>query len=65
MSMRSDWVAAKARAKRFNNNVDVKFPRDLELGQALDKVEAAKKVFEKAGEKEHNAAWAKAGDAYY
>ena len=65
MSMRSDWVAAKAAAKRVNNNTAVKFPKDLKLGDLLDKMETAEKAYKKAGEKELNKAWAKAADAYF
>ena len=65
MSMRADGQDAKAKAKRFNNNVEVKFPTDLKLGAALDMVEAAHKAYDKASSGEHNPAWAKAADAYF
>jgi hypothetical protein len=65
MSMRSDWTAAKARAKSHNNNTPVRFPKDLKLGDLLDKLEANKKLYAKAGEKELDKAWAKAADAYF
>ena len=65
MSDRSEWQATKAKAKKLNDNKSIKFPKDMKLGDALDKVESTRKAYSKAGEKEHNAAWAKAGDAYF
>ena len=65
MSDRSEWQATKANAKELNGNKAIKFPKDMKLGDALDKVESTQKAYSKAGEKEHNAAWAKAGDAYF
>ena len=65
MSMRSDWTAAKNRAKSHNNNVAVKFPKDLKLGDKLDKMEANEKLYKKAAEKELNKAWAQAADTYF
>ena len=65
MSMRSDWVAAKAKAKTHNSNKAVKFPKDLKLGDLLDKMEAKAKAYEKAQEGELDKAWAQAADAYF
>ena len=65
MSMRSDWTAAKNRAKSHNNNVAVKFPKDLKLGDMLDKMEANEKLYKKAAEKELDKAWAQAADTYF
>lgn len=63
MGLRSEWVAAKAAAKRLNNNTEVKFTAKLDLGPALDKLDAAEKEYEKhAGD--FDAAWAKATDAW-
>ena len=63
MGLRSEWVAAKAPAKRLNNNTEVKFAAKSDLGPALDKLEAAEKEYEKhAGD--YDAAWAKAMDAW-
>jgi hypothetical protein len=63
MGLRADWVAAKTAAKKANHNTEVKFPAKLDLGPALDKLEAAEKEYEKhAGE--YDAAWAKATDAW-
>jgi len=64
MSMRSFWQTAKADAKKVNKNIEVKFPVSADLGPLLDKYEAAKKDFEKSGNGEKNAAWAKAAEAY-
>jgi hypothetical protein len=58
MSMRSDWTAAKARAKARNNNTSVKFPKDLKLGDKLDKMEANAKLYAKSNEGELGKAWA-------
>ena len=65
MAFRAQWQAAKAEAKKFNNKVEPKFPKNLKLGEALDKVEAAEKAYNKAGLGERNAAWAKTADAYF
>jgi hypothetical protein len=65
MSMRSDWTAAKARAKSHNNNTAVKFPKDLKLGDLLDKMEANAKLYSKAQEGELGKAWAKAAETYF
>lgn len=65
MSMRADWVAAKARAKTHNNGQPVTFPKDLKLGSLLDKMEANEKLYKKAGEKELNRAWARAAETYF
>ena len=63
MGLRADWVAAKAAAKRLNNNTEVKFPAKLDLGPALDKLATAEKAYEKA-HGEYDLAWAKATDAW-
>ena len=65
MSMRTDWQAAKAEAKKANNNIEVKFPVSADLGPLFDKYEAAKKVYEKAKSGEQNAAWAKSAETYF
>ena len=65
MSMRSEWTAAKNRAKSHNNNTAVKFPKDVKLGDLLDKMEAAEKVYKKAQEGELGKAWDKAADTYF
>ena len=65
MSDRSEWQATKAKAKKLNDNKAFKFPKDMKLGDALDKVESTQKAYSKAGDKEHDAAWAKAADAYF
>jgi hypothetical protein len=65
MTLRTQWQTAKADAKKVNNRVEVKFPKNLRLGDALDKVEAAEKAYNKAGLGERNAAWAKTADAYF
>ena len=65
MSMRSEWTAAKARAKARNNNTAVKFPKDLKLGDKLDKMEANAKLYEKSNEGELGKAWAKAAGTYF
>ena len=62
MGLHSEWKAAKANAKRFNNGKDIKFKTDLKLGVALDKMEAAEKVHAK--ENNIGPAWAKATDAW-
>lgn len=62
MSMRSEWTAAKAKAKKLNNNVEVKFKKDLGLGKALDKLEAAEKAHNK--KTDIGPEWAKATDAW-
>jgi hypothetical protein len=64
MSMRSDWQAAKAKAKTLNKNVEVKFPTSADLGPLLDKYEAAKKDFDKVRSGERDKAWAKSAEAY-
>ena len=65
MSMRSDWIAAKARAKSHNNNTAVKFPKDLKLGDKLDKMEANAKLYAKSNKGELGKAWAQAADTYF
>ena len=65
MSMRTKWQEAKAQAKRVNGGKEIKFPKDLKLGDALDKVEKLYKAYDKANDGEHDAAWAKAADAYF
>lgn len=65
MSDHSQWKATKAKAVKENNKKPIKFPKDMKFGAALDKVDATRKVYEKAGEKERDAAWAKAADAYF
>lgn len=65
MGMHSNWKAAKAKAKTLNKNAAFKFPTDMKLGAALDKMEAAEKVYKAAAAKELDAAWAKAADAYF
>ena len=62
MSMHSEWTAAKAKAKRVNNNKEIKFKKDLGLGAALDKLEAAEKVHDKKNDV--GPEWAKATDAW-
>lgn len=64
MSMRSEWQKIKIEAKTANGNKEVKFATTEDLGPLLDKFETAEKAFEKAKEGEHNAAWAKAAEAY-
>jgi hypothetical protein len=63
MGMRTDWVAAKAKAKRMNNGQDVKFAKDLKLGAALDKVDATEKAYVKL-KGNFGPEWAKALDAW-
>jgi hypothetical protein len=63
--MRSEWTAAKNKAKSHNNNTAVKFAKDLKLGEKLDKMEADEKLYKKAAEKELNKAWAQAADTYF
>jgi hypothetical protein len=62
---RTEWQETKKKAKTLNDGKAIKFPKDMKLGDALDKVESTQKAYSKAGDKEHNAAWAKAGDAYF
>ena len=42
MSMRTEWQAAKEKAKRLNSGKEITF-KDAGLGKALDAVEAAAK----------------------
>jgi hypothetical protein len=63
MSMRSEWQAAKAKAKTFNNGAEVKMAEKADLGKLLDAYEAAQKAYEKAQSGEMNATWAKAAEA--
>jgi hypothetical protein len=65
MSMRSDWTAAKNRAKSHNNNKEIKFPKDLKLGEKLDKMEANAKLYAKSNKGELGKAWAQAADTYF
>ena len=65
MSDHSDWKDTKSKAKKANDNKSFKFPKDMKLGDKLDKLESAEKKFSKAGEKEHDKDWAKAGEAYF
>ena len=65
MSLRSDWTAAKARAKSHNNNTEVKFAKDLKLSEKLDKMEAAGKAYAKSNSGELGKAWAQAADNYF
>ena len=44
MSLRSEWQAAKEKAKKANNKKEVKFTTKLNLGPLLDTYEAAKKA---------------------
>ncbi len=62
MSMHSQWTTAKAKAKRLNNSKEIKFKKDLGLGAALDKLEAAEKVHAK--KTDLGPEWAKATDAW-
>lgn len=64
MSMRSEWQAAKANAKTFNNNVDVKFTTKEDLGKLMDAYETAEKAYDKAKGKEMNKAWAAAVETW-
>jgi hypothetical protein len=61
MGLRSDWTAAKSRAKSLNNNKPIKFAKDLGLGKALETFEAAEKAYEKK-KSELGPEWAKRAD---
>jgi hypothetical protein len=64
MSMRSEWQAAKTKAKGHNNNTEVKFSTKEDLGKLMDSFELAEKAYEKAKGKDMNKAWATTTEAW-
>jgi hypothetical protein len=63
MSLHTDWVKAKTKAKKDNGNKDIVFPKDMKLGALLDNMEAAAKAKDKY-DGELNAKWAKLVDTW-